>query len=267
MKTILDKIVADRLEAVNLLKASRPLTNLFNGIDLSRRANSLKQSLTKTGASGIIAEFKRRSPSKGIINDRVTPEVVTKGYATAGASGLSVLTEPLYFGGSDEDLQIARLTNPTTPLLRKDFVIDEYQIIETAWLKADVILLIAAVLSKEDIANLTSVAHDFGLEVLLELHDESELEKINSRVDLIGINNRNLKDFSVDTERSLKLLSRLPADAVKIAESGLSEPEMVNHLKVFRKQISEKILYVLLFKSNNFRFGNIKILGIKSPLS
>jgi indole-3-glycerol phosphate synthase len=231
MKTILDKIVADRREAVNRLKAAKPMADLVAGIDLSRKANSLKQSLTKTGASGIIAEFKRRSPSKGIINDRVAPEIVTKSYARAGASGLSVLTEPLYFGGSDEDLLIVRKTNPTTPLLRKDFVIDEYQIAEAAWLKADAILLIAAVLSKKDIANLTSVAHDLGLEVLLELHDEIELEKIDSRVDLIGINNRNLKDFSVDTKRSLKFLSRLPVDKVKIAESGLSDPETVNHLR------------------------------------
>jgi indole-3-glycerol phosphate synthase len=231
MKTILDKIVSDRRGAVNRLKAAKPMADLVAGIDLSRKVNSMKQSLSATGASGIIAEFKRCSPSKGVINDRVTAEVVTKGYTTAGASGLSVLTEPLYFGGSDEDLQIARLTNPTTPLLRKDFVIDEYQIAEAAWLKADVILLIAAVLSKEEIISLTSAAHAFGLEVLLELHDESELEKIDSRVDLIGINNRNLKDFSVDTERSLKLLGRLPADTVKIAESGLSEPETVNHLR------------------------------------
>lgn len=230
MKTILDKIVADRLEAVNRLKATKPMADLVAGIDLSRKANSLKQSLTKTGASGIIAEFKRRSPSKGIINDRVTPEFVTKGYATAGASGLSVLTEPLYFGGSDEDLQIARNVNPAIPLLRKDFVIEEYQIAEAAWFKADVILLIAAILSKEEIRNLTSVAHSLGLEVLLELHDESELEKIDSRVDLIGINNRNLKDFSVDIECSLKLLNKLPAGTLKISESGLSDPKTVNHL-------------------------------------
>lgn len=231
MKTILDKIVDDRRIAVNQLKANKPLSELIAGPDRERRPNSLRQALLANHASGIIAEFKRRSPSKGIINDQVLPQIVTQGYVAAGATGLSVLTEPLYFGGSDDDLIKARIANPSTPILRKDFVIDEYQIIEAAYLKADVILLIAAILSKEEISSLTAVAQSVGLEVLLELHDESELEKIDDKVDLIGINNRNLKDFSVDTERSLRLLERLPVEAVKIAESGLSDPLTVNHLR------------------------------------
>lgn len=231
MKTILDKIVADRRLAVEALKKSNPIGAVVAGIDPSRMANSLKKALTDNGASGIIAEFKRQSPSKGIINEKVTPEEVTKGYADAGASGLSVLTEPLYFGGSDKDLQLMRRANPLTPLLRKDFVVDDYQIAEAAALQADVILLIAAVLSREEILHFTQTAHQFGLEVLLELHDEAELEKIVAEVDMIGINNRNLKDFSVDTERSLKLLRKLPADAVKVAESGLSNPATVDHLR------------------------------------
>jgi len=231
MKTILDRIVADRRLAVEALKKSKPFEAVVAEIDQNRKANSLKKALMAHGTSGIIAEFKRQSPSKGIINDKVTPEQVTQGYAGAGASGLSVLTEPLYFGGSDKDLQLARRANPLIPLLRKDFVVDDYQIAEAAALQADVILLIAAVLTREEIVELTHTAHRFNLEVLLELHDETELEKIVTEADMIGINNRNLKDFSVDTERSLKLLTKLPADAVKVAESGLSDPATVDHLR------------------------------------
>jgi indole-3-glycerol phosphate synthase len=207
------------------------LSEIQAKIDFSNTRNSLSRSLVRSGSSGIIAEFKRRSPSKGVINDRVRPEIVTKGYADAGASGLSVLTDGKYFGGSTTDFTAARKANPFTPLLRKDFIIDAYQVYESGMLNADVILLIAAVLDKTEILRFTAIAHELGMEVLLELHDESELDKIGKETDLVGINNRNLKDFKVDTDRSLRLLDRIPANTVKISESGISDPETVDFLR------------------------------------
>ena len=231
MNTILDKIVANRREEVSSLKKKLPLSEIKERIDLGYKSNSLRKAIITQGASGIIAEFKRSSPSKGIINEKVLPEIITKGYADAGASGLSVLTDKMFFGGNNSDLISARKANAYIPILRKDFMVDEYQFFEARMLKADVILLIAAVLDKSTISDFTSLAHELGMEVLLELHDESELEKIDDRVDMIGINNRNLKDFSVDMDRSLKLLAQLPANAIKISESGLNDPEMVNQLR------------------------------------
>jgi indole-3-glycerol phosphate synthase len=192
---------------------------------------SLKNALLKAESSGIIAEFKRKSPSKGIINKDANVEFVTTGYVRAGAAALSVLTDNIYFGGSNNDLLKAREMN-VCPILRKEFIIDEYQIYEAKSIGADVILLIAAYLEKQDIMRLASVAKSLQLEVLLELHDESEVEKISSEVDLVGINNRNLKNFNVDIEQSLKLASRIPDNYVKIAESGISSPDEV---KNFRK--------------------------------
>jgi len=231
MSTILDEIVANRVEEVLKQKKAISLSQMQSKIDLGVACNSLSAQLRTSGMSGIIAEFKRRSPSKGVINDKVLPEIVTKGYVEAGVSGLSVLTDSRYFGGSATDFMAARNANPKTPLLRKDFMVDEYQIYESKYLKADVILLIAAVLKKSDIFRFTSVAHELGMEVLLELHDESEIEKIDPSIDMIGINNRNLKDFKVDMDRSLRLLSQLPVTAIKISESGLSDPETVDDLR------------------------------------
>lgn len=231
MSTILDEIVANRRKEVQIQRELFPLSEIQSAIDFSVKRNSLSDVLRSPGKSGIIAEFKRRSPSKGVINDRVQPEIVTKGYVEAGASGLSVLTDGCYFGGSTADFTAARNANPLIPLLRKDFMIDEYQLYESRLLQADVILLIAAVLEKSEISRFTAIAHELGMEVLLELHDESEIEKIDQSIDMIGINNRNLKDFKVDMDRSLQLLDRLPANAVKISESGLSDPETVDYLR------------------------------------
>ena len=231
MSTILDEIVANRKVEVSIQKLKFPLKEVQAKIDLNLKRNSLSNRLLSEGSSGIIAEFKRRSPSKGVINDQVQPEVVTKGYADAGVSGLSVLTDSKYFGGSTADFTAARNANPLIPLLRKDFMVDEYQLYESRLLHADVILLIAAVLEKAEISRFTSIAHELGMEVLLELHDESEIDKIDNQVDMIGINNRNLKDFKVDLDRSLKLLDRLPVNAVKISESGLSDPKTVDYLR------------------------------------
>ena len=231
MSTILDEIVANRREEVLKQIQLTSKSEIESKTDFCSMRNSLSNKLIAPGSSGIIAEFKRRSPSKGVINDNVQPEIVTKGYADAGASGISVLTESHYFGGSVADFIAARKANPFTPMLRKDFIVNEYQLFESRLLKADVILLIAAVLGKEEISRFTSIAHDLGMEVLLELHDEDEIEKIDQKVDMIGINNRNLKDFKVDMERSIQLLGKLPGEAVKISESGLSDPETVDYLR------------------------------------
>ena len=232
MSTILDEIIANRRKEVQIQKELVPIAEIQSAIDFSVKRYSLSDELRSPGKSGIIAEFKRRSPSKGIINDRVQPEIVTKGYAEAGVSGLSVLTDGRYFGGTTADFTAARNANPLIPLLRKDFMIDEYQLYESRLLQADVILLIAAVLEKSEISRFTAIAHELRMEVLLELHDESEIEKIDQSIDMIGINNRNLKDFKVDMDRSLQLLDRLPANAVKISESGLSDPETVDYLRI-----------------------------------
>lgn len=231
MSNILDQIVTNRRQEVSFLKKALPLAEVIKRIDLNYVSNSLSKALIQEGASGIIAEFKRRSPSRGIINNKVESSMVAKGYAEAGASGISVLTEEKYFGGYSSDLEDVLKVNPLIPILRKDFIVDEYQIFESRMLNADVILLIAAVLDKKQIADFVSIAHELDMEVLLELHEEYELEKIDERVDLMGINNRNLKDFSVDIERSLILMEKLPPEAIKIAESGLSDPGVVNQLR------------------------------------
>ncbi len=231
MNTILDEIVANRLEEISMLRKASCLIEIRENTDFGTPRNSLVKNLLTPGNSGIIAEFKRRSPSKGVINDKVQPAIVTRGYAEAGASGLSVLTEDRYFGGSTVDFIAARDANPFIPLLRKDFTVNEFQLYESRMLNADVILLIAAILEKDEISRFTSIAHELGMEVLLELHDESEIGKIDQAVDMIGINNRNLKDFKVDMDRSLRLLDLLPLKAIKISESGLSNVETVDYLR------------------------------------
>ena len=196
-----------------------------------RACNSLKTNLLKDGASGIIAEFKQKSPSKGEINYNVKVEEVTRGYVNAGASGLSVLTDFKYFGGNLENLTKARETNPEIPVLRKDFMIDEYQVMEAKAFGADVILLIAACLEKEQAKILAKAARDMVLVVLMEIHNAEELEKINDYVDIVGVNNRNLKTMQVDVETSVKLSKLIPEQFLKISESGLSDAETIRHLK------------------------------------
>ncbi len=196
----------------------------------TRKTISLVEGLSRPNASGIIAEFKRKSPSKGIINDQVDPVEVTKAYQDAGASAVSILTDEYFFGGNDQDLLRARQALDI-PILRKEFIIDEYQVHEAKALGADLILLIAACLSKEEVIRFSTVARSLGLEVLLELHDEDELEHVCDTVDLVGINNRSLKTFDVNIERSLKMASQLPKGKLKVAESGIDDPAQVKLFK------------------------------------
>jgi len=228
---ILNKIIETKKVEVANQKKVVSVSQLEKYPGFNRKCNSLISSLLKEGSSGIIAEFKQKSPSKGEINYRVKVEEVTKGYVEAGVAGLSVLTDYEYFGGTIANLAKARETNPNIPILRKDFMIDTYQIIEAKAFGADVILLIAACLEKEEAKNLAEKAKSLGMDVLMEIHNEEELNIVNDFVDIVGINNRNLKTFEVNVETSVNLAKLIPDQFVKISESGLAGAETVHYLK------------------------------------
>ncbi len=228
--TILDQIIASKKREVALKKAVISISQLESTDLFNSKTKSLSKSIINS-PFGIIAEHKRRSPSKATINNDLSVEYVVKGYAGAGASGISVLTDMHYFGGSLEDLQLAK-ASVNTPLLRKEFIIDEYQILEAKSNGADAILLIASVLSKAEIKSLSEFAQSIALEVLLEVHNQTELEKsIMPSLDIIGVNNRNLKTFEVSLANSVELINQIPDDFVKISESGLTSTEDIKMLK------------------------------------
>ena len=231
----LEKIVADKCLEVAFRKRLFPISYWEASPLFNRPANSLSERL-RASASGIIAEHKRRSPSKQNINSSLTLTDVAQGYEKAGVCGMSVLTDLKYFGGALEDLNQARAVTQF-PLLRKDFIIDEYQLIEAKAHGADVVLLIAAVLSRKEIEQLSSSAKGLGLEVLLEVHNLEELEKsIMPSLDLLGVNNRNLKTFEVSLETSKSLAEKIPDDFVKVSESGLRSSETLRELKTYGYQ-------------------------------
>jgi indole-3-glycerol phosphate synthase len=228
---ILEKIIADKYKEVAERKSLVPVKLLEKSTFFDGKVVSMKKYVTHPEKSGIISEFKRKSPSKGMINGAASVETVSIGYMQAGASALSILTDKDYFGGSNEDLKIARKFN-FCPILRKDFVVDEYQIIEAKSIGADCILLIAAALEPEKLKSLAYFAKSLGLEVLLEVHDGEELaQSINDGVDLIGVNNRNLKTFEVSIDTSLELVDQIPSSFIKISESGISDPNTLIKLK------------------------------------
>jgi indole-3-glycerol phosphate synthase len=228
---ILDQIIEYKRTEVEEQKFHFPMALLEHSSNFPRPVVSLKSALLKAGSAGIIAEIKRKSPSKGVINADVSIEHTSVGYVEAGASALSILTDRKFFGGSNEDLLAARKLN-VCPILRKEFVIDPYQIIEAKSIGADAILLIAAVLSPKDIVGFTQLAHSLGLEVLLEVHNESELNaNITANVDVIGVNNRDLKTFTLSIETSKRLASLIPSDVIKISESGIDSIEAIVELK------------------------------------
>lgn len=227
---ILDTIIAHKKTEVATAKRTVSIKSLEESRYFSAPKVSLKEYILRDDKSGIIAEFKRKSPSKGIINETALVENVTAGYSNAGASALSVLTDTNFFGGTNEDVLAARQVN-TTPILRKDFTIDEYQIIEAKSIGANAILLIAAVLTKAEIKKFTALAHSIGLEVLLEIHTNEELDKYIPEISVVGINNRNLKTFEVDFENAIRLAKSLPTNTVKIAESGISDYKNIDYLK------------------------------------
>jgi len=223
--SVLDKIIDRKKVEVAEAKAKVSTAQLEKQINPAWVNLSLKQHLLALNKTGIIAEFKKGSPSKGIINDKVKPELVTKGYELAGASACSVLTDRDFFFGSEEDLRASRKA-VKIPLLRKDFMIDEYQILEAKAWGANIILLIAACLTPPVLQRLATFAHSLDLEVLLEVHDKEELQSnLIDEVDVIGVNNRNLKTFDVSINTSLELAELIPTRYVKISESGLDAPE------------------------------------------
>lgn len=226
MQNILDKIVEKKKLEIAQSKEIYPVKYLEKSIYMTRKTLSLSSHILHTGKYGIIAEFKRKSPSKGLINGNVAVEDVTAGYVKAGASALSVLTDREFFGGENRDLTIARKAS-NCPVLRKDFIIDEYQVLEAKSIGADAILLIAAILDAQEIKHLASFARSLELEVLMEVHEKEELEKLSEHLNVIGVNNRNLKDFSVDIERSVILAHHIPGQFIKISESGLSDPHNI----------------------------------------
>ncbi len=232
---ILDHIIADKKVEVALKKAVIPASQFEQSVLFNRACSSLATALRES-TPGIIAEHKRRSPSKGTINQNTNVAQVAKGYQKAGASGMSVLTDIKYFGGSLEDILLARSV-VAMPLLRKEFIIDEYQILEAKAYGADVILLIAAVLTRSQIKNLSELAKSLGMEVLLEVHNQEELERsLMPSLDMLGVNNRNLKTFEVHLETSKKLADKIPDSFVKVSESGISSVNAINELKPFGYQ-------------------------------
>ena len=215
MQDILQQIIATKHEEIEKLCAKKP---------------SLREALLQS-ETGIIAEFKRRSPSKGWIKEEGRADVIPLAYQQNGAAALSILTDEHYFGGSDDFIRMARQSGVTLPILYKNFVIDEAQLYAAAFCGASAVLLIAACLTKVQCKSLMDKAHTLGLEVLLEMHPESELEYADLQPDLCGINNRNLGSFVTDVENSFRLAELLPKDAVKVSESGISDPATVRALR------------------------------------
>ncbi len=216
---ILESIIASKKEEVQLLKAN-DIAILEQSQFFNKETISLKKIIKEKVQPHIIAEFKRKSPSKGIINVTSNVQDVVKGYATIGASTVSILTDTKYFGGSNNDI-INVATTIQIPILRKEFIIDSIQIVEAKSIGADIVLLIAACLTPQDVLDLAKFAKKLNLEVLLEIHCEQELQHINQYVDFVGVNNRNLKDFAVNLEHSISLCKKIPSQFIKVAESGI----------------------------------------------
>lgn len=248
---ILEKIISDKRKEIELKKKLIPVKQLESSALFYRPTHSLKKKLKEKISSGVIAEFKRRSPSKPIINNELNVWDVAEIYKKAGVSGMSVLTDGKYFGGSLDDFLAARAA-VDLPLLRKDFMIDEFQILEAKAHGADVILLIAAVLTRKEIESLSQLAKSLGLEVFLEVHNREELENsLMPSLDLIGINNRNLKTFETYIQTSLELADFIPSEFVKISESGIQSVQEIQELR--KAGFQGFLIGESFMKSNNLR--------------
>ncbi|HTF81260.1 MAG TPA: indole-3-glycerol phosphate synthase TrpC [Cytophagales bacterium] len=232
MKNILAEIIDHKYKELATIKNTLPVAKLEKSVFFDRTCISLKKALLESKHHGIIAEFKRKSPSKGAFNDNFSVEEITTGYVAAGAAGLSVLTDSHYFGGTLGDLTLARTLNPSTALLRKDFMVDEYQVLAAKACGADVILLIAAGIETKLLNRLARFAKSLGLETLLEIKEQEELEgNLSEYIDIVGVNNRSLKNFTVDVNSSITLCEHIPDSFVKISESGINKAEVVHKLK------------------------------------
>lgn len=235
MNDILEEIVAHKRKELKELKGILPLHDLAEKVEEylendKRHTLSMRQSLAESD-SGIIAEFKRRSPSKGWIKEDGEPTIIPPSYAENGAAALSILTDEKFFGGKLKFIQQARPLVPRTPILRKDFIIDEYQLLQARQIGADAVLLIAACLSKQKCKELARKAHALGLETLLEVHSEPELEYVGDNIDMVGVNNRNLGTFHTDVQNSYRFANLLPKDYLLVSESGISNPLTVRELR------------------------------------
>lgn len=236
MYNMLDRIVQFKRREIAQRKAGHAMSNLMESPLFNRVPIPMVKSLINGGRHGIIAEIKRKSPSRQLININISVENLASGYEKAGVSALSVLTDSAFFGGSDNDLVLAR-SRTKCPILRKEFIIDEYQVIETKSLGADAILLIAAILSPSQLRRFTYLAHTLGLEVLVEVHDGAEIvSAMDAEPDMIGVNNRSLDTFAVSLETSRRLAALLPPTATRISESGIHSPEQVLELREYGYQ-------------------------------
>lgn len=229
MENILEKIVADKRLEIEETKKHRTIEDLTKERYFNRQTISLKESLRKS-ESGIISEFKRKSPSKGWIHADAEVSEVVKGYCEAGAAAISILTNEKYFGGYVDFIKDNR-EKATCPILRKEFIIDEFQVYEAKAIGADAILLIAACLTEERLRELAKLAHESGLEVLMEIHNSEELNHMNEYIDVVGVNNRDLKVFRTTLETSVRLAEEIPDNVVKISESGIKTPQDVIELR------------------------------------
>ena len=223
---ILDNIISDKKIEIETLSKIVSISDLEKQKDFTKQCKSLKESIKKS-KSGIICEFKRKSPSNEKINYKSNISEVINGYEKAGAVGVSILTNKKYFDGSIKDINEVK-NNLDIPILRKEFIISEYQIIESKSIGADAILLIASILDKEEIKNYSSLAKSLGLEVLLEIHSIEEFNKIsNTDIDIIGVNNRNLDTLDIDIENSIEMFENIPSEFIKISESGISKVDSI----------------------------------------
>ena len=222
MNNILENIVKERKRTIKNLKRIISEEHWEMMPLFQKECVSLKKALLDKNNTGIIAEFKRASPSKGIINADVDVFDVVLDYQMNGATGLSILTEPVFFEGNNDDI-LSVAESLTIPILRKDFIVDEYQVVETKALGADVVLLIAAVLTELETQRFTKLAHELGMEVILEIHNERESDWISDEIDMVGVNNRDLKTFTVDINRSVELSEKIPGDKIRISESGIDD--------------------------------------------
>lgn len=246
--TILNQIVSDKRIQVEKDKNNVSIKQLEGSPFFNRTCYSIKQSILDDSKSGIIAEIKKASPALGQINASVDLEKLSVGYSQAGASAISVLTDYKYFGGKNEDLLLVR-NKISCPILRKDFIIDEYQIIEAKSIGADCILLIGAILTESEIVKFSKLSKALGLSIIYEVHDESELGKLNNDIDIVGVNNRNLSTMKIDISNSYNLVNKIPNQFIKISESGLSKPNELVELR--------KVGYQgFLIGSNFMKFSN-----------
>ena len=232
MKDVLEEIVAHKRVEIEQFKRSVPPSMLYDAVEkiVDQPVASMRKSLMES-ESGIIAEFKRKSPSKGWIKEQGRAEDIPLGYQQHGAAALSILTDEEYFGGRDTFIKTARESGVTLPILYKNFVIDEYQLFQARLCGASAVLLIAADLNLDECRSLLKTAHELNLEVLLEMHSESELDYAALEPDMCGINNRNLGTFITDVQNSYRLAELLPKEACKVSESGISDPLTVSELR------------------------------------